>query len=233
MGGKLIPTAVFITLLGVVACSGSSSDDSSDPAPVTTQAPGQSADNAQGWQTIDMIADQAETKLDSLGHFDTSRNACGHEAFGILDLALWNNIVDESNRALTMPALSDDHLLCFDNPDGNRMDGTVDFILVSPSSTIHSEESPEASPTPSRTVSASPSPTPTVHPSPTPSVRPSASPSPSPSPSNQPKRSIFEVRGGQICTTIQDQQLAVTLLQNISTFVGLADKQDCPNGYGN
>jgi hypothetical protein len=221
MGGKLIPTAVILTtLFGVVACSGSNSSDdgNSDPG---TQMPGQTAENAQGWQTIDMIADQAETKLDSLGHFDTSRNACGHEAYGILDLTLWNNIASESNQALATPPLSDDHLNCFDSPDGNRMDGTVDFILVTPAASHDLEPDTHSSP--------APHPTPTS----TPSTHPSASPSPSPSPSIAPKRSIYEVRGGQVCTTIQDTPLAKELLMNISTFVNLANKQDCANGYGN
>jgi cell division septation protein DedD len=233
MGGKIIPTAVFLTtLLGVVACSGSNSDDNnSDPG---VQIPGQTANNAQGWQMIDMIADQAETKLDSLGHFDTSRNACGHEAYGILSLDLWNNIVTESNLALSVPALSADHLNCFDIPDGNRMDGTVDFILDTPTTSSHElEDDVHASPTPHPSATPTPTPSSSPTPHPTPSAHPSSSPSPSPSPSDKPKRSIYEVRGGQICTTIADTDLAKTLLQNISTFVDLANKQDCANGYGN
>jgi cell division septation protein DedD len=237
MGGKLIPTAVILTtLFGVVACSGSNSSDdgNSDPG---TQMPGQTAENAQGWQTIDMIADQAETKLDSLGHFDTSRNACGHEAYGILDLTLWNNIASESNQVLAAPALSEDHMNCFDSPDGNRMDGTVDFILVSPAPAhdlepdTHSSPAPHPTSTPTATPTATPTSRPTSTPTSTPSTHPS--PSPSPSPSIAPKRSIYEVRGGQVCTTIQDTQLAKDLLKNISTFVDLANKQDCANGYGN
>jgi hypothetical protein len=239
MGGKLIPTAVFLTtLLGVVACSGSNSTDDTDPG---TQVPGQTAENAQGWQLIDMIADQAETKLDSLGHFDTSRNACGHEAYGILSLDLWNNIVDESNQALAAQALSEDHLNCFDIPEGNRMDGTVDFILETPPSAthdllvadVHASPAPRPTSTPTIIPTSTPTTRPTVTPTSTPSSRPSASPSPSPSPSDKPKRSIFEVRGGQICTTIPDTQVAKALLKNISTFVELANKQDCANGYGN
>jgi cell division septation protein DedD len=237
MGGKLIPTAVFLTtLLGVVACSGSNSSDDSDPG---TQMPSQTASNAQGWQMIDMIADQAETKLDSLGHFDTSRNACGHEAYGILDLSLWNNIVDESNQAMSSAPLSTDHLNCFDIPEGNRMDGTVDFVLDTPAPVTHSDDlvaDVHASPAPTHptsTPTSTPTPRPTATPTSTPTTHPSASPSPSPSPSDKPKRSIYEMRGGQICTTIPDTQLAKTLLKNISTFVDLANKQDCANGYGN
>jgi hypothetical protein len=242
MSGKSIPTVVIFTLFfGVVACSGGSSD-SSDPADPGNQTPGQTADNAQGWQTIDMIADQAETKLDSLGHFDTSRNACGHEAFGTLDLVLWNNLVDESNQAMAMPALSEDHFLCFDAPDGNRMDGTVDFILDTPVAPTHAQPTPQPTsfptpfptffPTPTPIPTSRPTSRPTSEPTSTPSSRASASPSPSPSPSDKPKRSIFEMRGGQVCTSIQDQQLAMTYLKNLNALVDLANKQDCANGYG-
>jgi hypothetical protein len=235
MGGKFIPTAVFLTtLLGVVACSGSNSNDgNTDPG---TQMPGQTADNVQGWQSIDMIADEAETKLDSLGHFDTSRNACGEEAFGTLDLTLWNNIVTESNQAMATPPLPEDHLLCFDAPEGNLMDGTVNYILDPSTTTSLDHAVPAASPapTPSHAPNSSPTPHPSSSPTSSPTSRPSASPSPSPSPSASPlpSRSMFEAQGAQICTSIQDEQLAIALLNNINTWISLADKQNCANGYG-
>jgi hypothetical protein len=234
----------LFALFGVTACSSGSNDDSSQPDQ-NVQTPGQTAGNAQGWQTIDMIANQAETKLDTLGHFDTSRNACGQEAYGTVDLALWNQMVQLTNSALSSPATPEDKMNCFDAPNGNRMDGTVDLILSAPENSPHlfSEFTLATRPTttPTNTPTPHPTPTPTpTHPTvptptPTPTPTHTSSPSPSPSPSASviaPKRRLFENDGGQICSTIQNAQTAQQLLQTLSQLAINADKQNCANGYG-
>jgi hypothetical protein len=252
---RALPWVVFCTLLGAFGCSGA---NNSDLLPTEdTQLPGTRALDADGWQSMNMLANYATTKLDMLGHFETSRNACGQSAYGNLDLATWNDFASLMNRAIHSEAVTEQNMVCFDRPDNNRMDGTVDVILLPPNPatpgstaaymTVSMElDRPHSSPTPEPVHSSDPSPFPfpfpssfpfpfpTAHPSPTAVPTHSGVPQPSPSPSASaaPKRALFESRGGQICTTIKDQQLAQSLIQTIGKVVELADKAECQNGWG-
>jgi hypothetical protein len=240
---RALPAAVFlIFIFGAFACGGSNST-SQNPNQDDARAPGPAAVFAQGWLTIVMTANSATTKLDSLGHFETSRNACGHEAYGNIDVDLWNLISDQTNKAFTSPSVSSENN-CFARPDGNKMDGTVDLeidatysptpgaitgpapaaLLTSYNDNLQHSPIPTVTPTPT----TRPTPTPTV----TPTHTPTSSPAPTPSASPTPKRALFETKGDQICTTIQNQQLAAQLIQNIGKLVDTADKQDCANGWG-
>jgi len=125
---RALPAAVFLTFLfGAFACGGSDST-SQNPNQDDARAPGPAAVYAQGWLTIVTNANSATTKLDSLGHFETSRNACGHEAYGNVDVDLWNLISDQTNKAFTSPSVASDGN-CFARPDGNKMDGTVELEI--------------------------------------------------------------------------------------------------------
>jgi len=46
------------------------------------------------------------------------------------------------------------------------------------------------------------------------------------------KRSLFWVKGGQVCSTIRDPGTAAKLLAAYHKIVLLADAEDCPNGWG-
>lgn len=46
------------------------------------------------------------------------------------------------------------------------------------------------------------------------------------------KRQLFEVRGSEICTTIDTPETASHLLDALNQLVLIADKEDCPNGWG-
>jgi hypothetical protein len=48
------------------------------------------------------------------------------------------------------------------------------------------------------------------------------------------KREVFFYRAGdsQVCSTIQNTQLAMDMLNALTQLVTLADKEDCPNGWG-
>lgn len=45
-------------------------------------------------------------------------------------------------------------------------------------------------------------------------------------------RTLYEVRGDQICSSIQNHQASDALLKAISNVISAADKEDCPNGWG-
>jgi hypothetical protein len=198
----IVVLAFYTTLIfGLFACGGADSptqDANQDDA----HPPGPAAIYAQGWLTIDMTANSAETKLDSLGHFDTSRNACGREAYGNLDVDLWNQISDQTNKAFLSPSVSAENN-CFPRPDGNKMDGTVD-LLVDPSYTPapgqpapppaaalmtafttfdNNRHTPDPTPTPTPTnddpdpvVTETPIPTPTIIPTTVPTIIPTTIP---------------------------------------------------------
>jgi len=45
-------------------------------------------------------------------------------------------------------------------------------------------------------------------------------------------RALFEVKDGQICSTIADKAVSDALLAAINKIIVIADKEDCPNGWG-
>lgn len=58
---------------------------------------------ARDWVVATLNSNFAEIKLDLLGHFETSRNACGREAGGVLKPDLWNRLAQAMNDALQLP----------------------------------------------------------------------------------------------------------------------------------
>lgn len=141
---------------------------------------------AEGWSQLTMVANYAKTTLDTMAHFNTSRNACGKDAYGAVQSSeLWNKMVQNINAAVQSPPRSEAYCAPANQElDANgyykkTMDGTVEAKLADGS-----------------------------------------------------KRQLFEQRGSDICTTIQDPTLSATLLRNLNELVLLADKEDCPNGWG-
>jgi len=245
----------FCTLAGAVACSSGSQNDpdnSQQGNNANNQTPAAAtAVIAAGWDSIDMIADLSETKMDTLGHYSTSYNACMQSAFGTADLNLWNQMANQLNQAIMSSSVTTENEICFDNPQGYQVD-SVDVALDAstapgpiPSPAVGAPQfvadevvQPRFSPIPlpwpfpqpssSHTPDPRPFPSGSVTPisSPTPHPSASASPSPSPSPST-PTRRLYEMSGGQMCTTIEDPQLAQALLQSLSQLADEAHTAEC------
>jgi hypothetical protein len=174
---------------------------------------------ADGWSDLTIIANQAKTEVSPGGHFSTSRNACGKEAYGAIDLAEWNAIAQGANAAVAAHPLAEE--TCFPLPDSvTKMDGTAELTLFQ-----HNGATPAAAPTtgaPNGTAPASVL-----------ALSEASSAMPSPTPSATPtKITIFTIRGSDACTTIADPAVARALLSAIDTLVVNADKEGCPNGWG-
>ncbi len=137
---------------------------------------------ADGWRDAVIMANFAKTTVDVGAHFATSRNACGKDAFGAIDLATWNQFSKSLNSALKMPARTEDQYYCVSPPmDTSKwLDGTLEVNLPPP----------------------------------------------------QKSRILYELRDGQICSSIQDKAVSDVLLEVVQKIIVAADREDCPNGWG-
>jgi hypothetical protein len=133
---------------------------------------------ADHWSDITITANYAKTVVDVGAHFITSRNACGKDAYGAIELELWNTISKNANLATSTPPRQED--LCIDPPTDTYkyMDGTVEIKI------------------------------------------------------DDKKETLYEFKGGQICSRIQDPEINKKLIDSINQIIQLADKEDCPNGWG-
>ena len=180
---SLVGASVSLTLAAALVACGGSGKSGSGGASDTSWADGLSPTSpnliyAVGWTDFDMIANFAKTKIDNAGHFTTSRNACGKDAWGAWgdDVKGWNAFVTAANESIKTEPLREDQ--CFAPADNNKMDGNVEIILVTG------------------------------------------------------RRTVLEARGGQICTNIRDLAVAKAVYAGIDNLVHIADKEDCPNGFG-
>ncbi|OFZ19691.1 MAG: hypothetical protein A2X94_16685 [Bdellovibrionales bacterium GWB1_55_8] len=126
-------------LLVLVSACGPSNDGSgqsagaSAPEPEVPPSTETRARYAEGWQEIEMIANFAKTKVGVAGHFVTGRNACGKEAYGALELAKWNALVESTNLAIKDEPLAEEY--CIKLPEGvpgeryRVMDGIAEIKL--------------------------------------------------------------------------------------------------------
>ncbi len=55
---------------------------------------------ASGWSMMTITANYAKTVVDVGAHFNTSRNACGKDAYGAIGLEAWNKISLNTNTAI-------------------------------------------------------------------------------------------------------------------------------------
>jgi hypothetical protein len=135
-------------LFATFSCSGGS-DAPASTAPSANDAG--SLIYAKGWTQVTINANYAKTLIDNTGHFSTDRNACGEAANGVIDLDQWNTLAGAINGALaalqvpttsTAPGASshasngssastssDTPQDCPTQPDGAKMDGTMDVVL--------------------------------------------------------------------------------------------------------
>jgi len=131
-----------------------------------------------GWTELSWIANSAKTRISTGGHFTTSRNACGKEAYGGVELEAWNKMTTALNLAVQKEPLREDY--CVSIPETPPyMDGAVDVKIAG--GTL---------------------------------------------------RTIYQLKGDQICSTVQDSKISDDLLSAITRIIAAADKEDCPNGWG-
>lgn len=154
-----------------------------DPSPYRNSAqeaappaPDPTISYAEGWNSLLITANFAKTSADTAGHYSTSRNACGKDADGAMDIAAWNRFAKAMNAALAARALTEPR--CSALQAVSKFDGTAEAQLPNG------------------------------------------------------KRLLLEVRGMDLCSTVDDAELTRELFEAVSSVVDLADKEECPNGWG-
>lgn len=166
---------VSLLSLGTFAACGHPPSKNGD---ATKELPGQGDTiYAIGWNDIVIQANWAKTTVDGLGHYVTTRNACGRDASGAMDLSAWSKFVIPINNALRQEPLTAQRCVPLSERPV-KMDGVAEIAT------------------------------------------------------DQGKRILIDVRNSEMCTTISDQSLAVEVLQALDLVVNLADKEECPNGWG-
>jgi hypothetical protein len=150
-------------------------DPDSEGLPQTSDA----VVDPSGWSEVIIDANSARTKLDFLGHFKTSRNACGKEAYGVMELEDWNALATQSNLAIQSGLSQSESCIDVQDYTSKFMDGLVTYKLTSGET-----------------------------------------------------KTLFTYRDSQICSNLQDKEISAKLLQLIEKLILLADKQECPNGWG-
>jgi hypothetical protein len=129
-------------ILSLVLTSGCFSDDRQQSEAANIPAPPADAPShpdpepvpiaiAKGWTDVTIIANSAKTRIGTGAHFTTSRNACGHEAYGGIKLEDWNKMTNSLNIAIQKEPLHEDYCVSIPDPtpEGRMppyMDGTVD-----------------------------------------------------------------------------------------------------------
>ncbi len=185
---------LLLVLSQVIGCNGGESSvpqpQQATPPPKTEELDrnGHALVWPSGWEDVVLVANSAKSTFDVTGHFSTSRNACGYEAYGKVELEFWNQFAEMLNRAAKAEFVPEAQEYCVAWPDPPGMDGTVAFTLLTPTS------DPNA---PVRT-----------------------------------QRELYYPKSGEICTLIADHRLSDQLLTHLNQFVQIADKKDCPNGWG-
>jgi hypothetical protein len=169
-------SALTFAAPGCLSNSETKVNASEGPAPATTPPPSTTAIYAEGWNSMVITANYAKTKVDRIGHWTTTRNACGKDADGALELNFWNQLANAINKGIAVEPMSQSR--CIPMPANTKMDGVADVFL------------------------------------------------------EQGVRTLLEVRGDEICTTIKDEKVAADLIEVISHVVDTADKEDCPGGWG-
>lgn len=128
---------LLLTSLATLAFMTLSACSDATYGPLTSQQPDPSAGAnaptdatlANGWTEVRMIANFADTRVNITGHFNTTRNACGKEEDGALDISLWNTLATDINAAIALTPLTDDGEYCVDAPTTKGMDGSADLML--------------------------------------------------------------------------------------------------------
>jgi len=86
---------------------------------------------AVGWTEMIITANYAKTTVTTGAHFGTSRNACGKDAYGAIQLEVWNSLADNVNLAIEQEPSREEHCVSIpeDNLYLNRTGLTVDLKM--------------------------------------------------------------------------------------------------------
>lgn len=117
---------VFFLASGCSSNSGQSTADAIT-TPSSEASPIPAAIIADGWSQLLIQANWAKIRVDSFAHWTTSRNACGKDADGALNLPLWNRLVSALNHASVTAPLSEPR--CHSHDSQSKMDGTAELTL--------------------------------------------------------------------------------------------------------
>lgn len=105
------------------------------PVAIPSSQPNESAmATATGWSELKLQANFAKTTLDAMGHFETTRNACGKDAFGVLELEPWNRLVGTLNQVATETLLTEPR--CAPTENYSKMDGVAELVTPEGKRTI-------------------------------------------------------------------------------------------------
>lgn len=149
--------------------------------------PGPTLALSSGWSEVTIKANSAKTRISSGAHLATTRNACGHPAYGGLDLDSWNKIANSLNTILQKEPLRNEY--CVSIPD------SWPYLVDSSNDSVEVKMAEGTT------------------------------------------RTILRLRedreeGVQICSTAQDKKASDELLSATTKIIQIADKEDCPNGWG-
>ncbi len=158
--------------------------------PVETPAhpdPGPTLALSSGWSEVTIKANSAKTRISSGAHLSTTRNACGHPAYGGLDLDNWNKMANSLNTVLQKEPQRNEYCVSIPESWPYLVDSSNDSVDVKMAEGT--------------------------------------------------TRTILRLRedreeGVQICSTAQDKKASDDLLLAVTKIIHLADKEDCPNGWG-
>ena len=85
----------------------------------------------EGWTEVTITANSARTRISTGAHFTTTRNACGHEAYGGIEFEEWNKFAKSLNAAVQKESYRNEYCVALPDPTPEGMmppymDGTVD-----------------------------------------------------------------------------------------------------------
>ena len=189
---QLIIIVAIMATLAQIGCAKRTNQPFVAPDPTKNIPPPQADNNeglapnspnityASGWSEIDITANMAKTKVTVGAHFGTSRNACGKDAYGAIELATWNSLAKNANLAIQNEPRALDY--CVPIPDDN--------IYLNRGGLSVEVKTPTGN------------------------------------------RALYDIKNGEICSTVQDDATSQALLDAINQVIEAADKEDCPNGWG-
>ncbi|MCM2276648.1 MAG: hypothetical protein NDJ89_01060 [Oligoflexia bacterium] len=131
----LIPTAAILSILASGCGDPRGPEQGTPPAtggdPATSPPSGSPDVNgalyAVGWDTVIINANYAKTTVDHVAHFLTTRNACGRDAYGAIELGVWNQFTESLNAAMLEAPLEEPR--CRTVETYSKMDGTAEALL--------------------------------------------------------------------------------------------------------
>jgi hypothetical protein len=98
---------------------------------------------AEGWSEALIQANYAKTVIDTTGHFSTTRNACGKDAFGVLSVEDWNLFAKSLNEISKEGLSSNEYCVPAPEDVSRFMDGEVELKLDQGKKTLYQYKSYE------------------------------------------------------------------------------------------